>query len=78
MRPGTCSTVDEDFVFHWTDCGRKKSHQPYFELHVQDGNAEKSDINNSTVIRLDLIKKGSGIASYPPPSLCVSQEMIKI
>lgn len=46
---------------------KKKKKQPNFEMHVQHGKAEKSDINNSTVIRLDLIKKGSGIASYSPP-----------
>lgn len=27
---------------------------------------EKSDVNNGAVIRLDLIKKGSGIAPYSP------------
>lgn len=57
MQSGAGLTVDEAFVFHWAGCEKKKSHQPYFELHVQHRNAEKSDINNSTVIRLDLIKK---------------------
>lgn len=65
MRSGAGLTVNEDFVLHWNGCG-EKSHRPNFELHMQHGNAEQSDINDSTVIRLDLIKKGSGIALYSP------------
>lgn len=65
MLSGGGLAVDKAFVLYSTGSGEKK-HQTNLEMHVRHGKAEKLDINNSTVIRLDLIKKGSGIASYSP------------